>query len=99
MPIQKRCATGVIASSEKRDWKRNILNLLIHHFAPAKARYLSGNQVLPKRRPHIRLQSTAMVSIIIITVTLSRVVPSIHSDSPAWQSVSLPIWEKKNAQV
>jgi hypothetical protein len=78
VPIQKPCATGVIASSEKRGWRRSILNLRTQRFGLVKAKYLSGEQVLNKSHPHIRLPGTAMVSIIITTVTLSQVVPSMH---------------------
>jgi len=64
VPIQKHCATGVNALSEKRGWRRSILNLLIQRFGLVKARYLSGEQVLHKSHLYTRLPSTVMVSII-----------------------------------
>jgi len=77
VPTRKRCAIGVIASSEKRGWKRSILNLLTHHCGPAKVRYLSGEQMprLRKKHPHMQW-SIVMVSIITtttITVMLNPV--------------------------
>jgi hypothetical protein len=68
VPTQKRYTTGVIASNEKRGWKRSILNLLTHHGGPAKARSLSGEQMPWLRKKHPRMQwSIVMVSIITTT--------------------------------
>jgi len=71
VPTQKRYTTGVIASNEKRGWKRSILNLLTHHGGPAKARSLSGEQMPRLRKKHLHMQwSIVIVSITTTTITV-----------------------------
>ena len=73
--IQRHCATGANASSEKRGWKKSTLNFVTGQLRLAEAKKL-----------HLRLQSTTMATVtvnIITTITAilpkqPAVVPSIH---------------------
>jgi len=71
--IQRHCATGANALSEKRGWKKSTLNFVTGHLRLAEAKKL-----------HLRLASTAIVIVNIITTIMvippnqPAVVPSMH---------------------
>jgi len=62
--IQRHCATGANASSEKRGWKKSTLNFVTGQLRLAEAKKL-----------HMRLASTATAIVIVNIITTIMVIP------------------------
>ena len=75
--IQRHCATGANASSEKRGWKKSTLNFVTGQLRRAEAKKL-----------HMRLASTAtaIVTVNIIT-TITVILPKQPAATPSMYRV------------
>lgn len=69
--IQRHCATGANASSEKRGWKKSTLNFVTGQLRLAEAKKLL-----------LRLQSTAIAIVKIIT-TIMVILPNQPAATPS----------------
>ena len=69
--IQKHCATGANASSEKRGWKKSTLNFVTGHHRLVEAKKL-----------HLRLQGTTMATVTMLEQPVAFKPAIISTDSP-----------------
>ena len=71
--IQKHCATGANASSEKRGWKKSTLNFVTGHHRLVEAKKL-----------HLRLQGTTMATVTMnIITTITVILPKQPAATPS----------------
>jgi hypothetical protein len=75
--IQRHCATGANASSEKRGWKKSTLNFVTGQLRLAEAKKL-----------HLRLASTATAIVIVnIITTIMVILPKQPAATPSMYRV------------
>ena len=78
--IQRHCATGANASSEKRGWKKSTLNFVTGQLRRAEAEKL-----------HMRLASTATVIVTVnIITTITAILPKQPAATPSMYRVCVP---------